>query len=503
MVIGGGIITRKLLFAVLLISSLSLTGIAGASAADVGTAQTQDVNSSTVQEKANIQLNNTCDTKKSVATQNSTDTSVKTVQNTSTATSNASTNQITAKTQTLAQETIITSDNQATATSTADSTNSTSKNSTVSKTSAQNAVSTAVNNSQNSTVTETNTNNIQSVENQGFSMQQNGVLQAAAGETKVSKNFTVSQITDAAARVKAYIETNHKLPNYVTIGTTQVEMPEFLKLLTAGLLQINNGTTTSITLKDINSAAKPSESVKSGNITKSSYLDLAKRVNTFIDANGALPNYATSSLGKLNYQSLIYTFSKIMAFYKTNERLPSYVTVKPWSTVGTSSTSTSSSSNTSTSVPASLQQYLKATKNCQVTNSQIQALAKSITSGKTSTYDKAAAIFNWVRDNLGYSFYYNTKYGAVGTLSKKTGNCVDTAHLLIALERAAGIPARYEHVKAKFTSGNWYGHVIAQVYVNGKWYNADATSSKNTFGVIKNWNTGTATYKGTYATLPF
>ncbi|MEL7670050.1 transglutaminase domain-containing protein [Methanobacterium sp.] len=464
MVIGGGIITRKLLFAVLLISSLSLTGITGASAADVGTAQTQAVNNSTVQEKANIQLNNTCDTKKSVATQNSTDKSVKTVQNTSTATSSVSTNQTTVKTQAVAQDTVSTSDNQATATSTVTSTNSTSKNSTVSK---------------------TNTNNIQ----------------AAAGETKVSKNFTVSQITDAAARVKAYIETNHKLPNYVTIGTTQVEMPEFLKLLTAGLLQINNGTTTSITLKDINSAAKPSESVKSGNITKTGYLDLAKRVNTFIDANGALPNYATSSLGKLNYQSLIYTFSKIMAFYKTNERLPSYVTVKPWSTVGSSSTSTSGS--TSTSVPASLQQYLKATKNCQVTNSQIQALAKSITSGKSSTYDKAVAIFNWVRDNLGYSFYYNTKYGAVGTLSKKTGNCVDTAHLLIALERAAGIPARYEHVKAKFTSGNWYGHVIAQVYVNGKWYNADATSSKNTFGVIKNWNTATATYYGTYASLSF
>ncbi|HEX3014342.1 MAG TPA: transglutaminase domain-containing protein, partial [Methanobacterium sp.] len=466
MEIGGGIITRKLLFAVLLIFSLSLTGIAGASAADIGTAQTQTDNISTVQEKANIQLNNTCSANKSVATQNSTNASVETVQDTGAATANVSTNQTTTA---------------STVTST-----TTSKNSTGSETNTQNAVSTAVNNSQNSVSAGTNTvNNTTNTQEEG----------AAAGETKVSKNFTVSQITDAAARVKAYIETNHKLPNYVTIGTTQVEMPEFLKLLTAGLLQINNGTTTSITLKDINSAAKPTESVKSGNIAKTGYLDLAKRVNAFINANGALPNYATSSLGKLNYESLIYTFSKVLAFYKTDDRLPSYVTVKPWSTVGTSSTSTSGS--TSTSVPASLQQYLKATKNCQVTNSQIQALAKSITSGKTSTYDKAAAIFNWVRDNLGYSFYYNTKYGAVGTLNKKTGNCVDTAHLLIALERAAGIPARYEHVKAKFTSGNWYGHVIAQVYVNGKWYNADATSSKNTFGVIKNWNTATATYYGT------
>ncbi len=483
--IGGGIITRKLLFAVLLISSLSLTGIAGVSAADIGTAQTQTVNISTVQEKANIQLNNTCNANKSVATQNSTDKSVKTVQNAGTATANVSTNQTTVKTQAIAQDTASTSVNQAIKIPAVTSTSSISKNSTSTETNTQNAVKTALNNSKNSTSTETNT--------------VNNTTGAAAGETKTatvtSKNFTVSQITDAAARVKAFIETNHKLPNYVTIGTTQVQMPEFLKLLTAGLLQLNSGKTTSITLKDVNGPAKPTESVKSGSITKSGYLDLAKRVNAFIDANGALPNYATSSLGKLNYQSLIYSFSKVLAFYKTNDRLPSYVTVKPWSTVGTSSTSTP--------VPASLQQYLKATTNCQVTNSQIQALAKKITSGKTSTYDKAAAIFNWVRDNIGYSFYYNTKYGAVGTLNAKTGNCVDTAHLLIALERAAGIPARYEHVKAQFTRGNWYGHVIAQVWVNGKWYNADATSSSNTFGVIKNWKTSTATYKGTYATLPF
>ncbi len=454
-------------FAVLLILCLSLAGIAGASAADVGTAQTQTVNNSTVHENTEIQTNNTYNETKSVVRQNSTDKSVKKMGNASTATSNVSTNK--------------------TITPEAASTSSISKNSASTGTNTKSAVKTAVNNSKNSTSTGTNT--------------VNNTTGAAAGETKtkvISPSFTASQINGAADRVKAFIETNHKLPNYVTIGTTQVQMSDFLKLLTANLLQLNGGKTTSITLKDINYAAKPTESVKSGSITKSSYLDLAKRVNTFINDKGTLPNYATSSLGKLNYQSLIYSFSKVLAFYKTNSRLPNYVTVKPWSTVGTSSTS-----NTSTPVPASLQQYLKATTNCQVTNSQIKSLASSITSGKTSTYNKAAAIFNWVRDNIGYSFYYNTKYGAVGTLNAKTGNCVDTSHLLVALERAAGIPARYEHVYAKFSSGTWYGHVIGQVWVDGKWYYADASSSRNTFGVINNWNTSTATVYGTYTSISF
>jgi transglutaminase-like putative cysteine protease len=131
------------------------------------------------------------------------------------------------------------------------------------------------------------------------------------------------------------------------------------------------------------------------------------------------------------------------------------------------------------------------------------ALSKSIISsaGATTTYAKAVAIFNWVRDNIGYSFYYNTKYGAVGTLKAKTGNCVDTTHLLIALERAAGIPARYVHGYCKFSSGSWYGHVWAEIYVGGKWYSADAISYRNSFGVIKNWNTATATIYGRYASL--
>ncbi|MGB9979355.1 transglutaminase-like domain-containing protein [Methanobacterium sp.] len=156
-----------------------------------------------------------------------------------------------------------------------------------------------------------------------------------------------------------------------------------------------------------------------------------------------------------------------------------------------------------TKTSSSTQNYVQITSNCQVTNSQIKSLAASITANKTSTYDKAVAIFNWVRDNIDYSFYYNTKYGATGTLTKMTGNCCDTAHLLIALERAAGIPAQYVHGYCKFSSGNWYGHVWVQVYVSGKWYNADATSSRNTLGVIKNWNTKTAKIYNTYASLPF
>lgn len=148
-------------------------------------------------------------------------------------------------------------------------------------------------------------------------------------------------------------------------------------------------------------------------------------------------------------------------------------------------------------------EYLKSTKNCQVNDPTIVAFANNLTNGTNSSYEKAVKIFNWVRDNLDYSFYYNTKYGAVKTLKAKLGNCVDHSHLLIALARAAGIPAKYVHGDCKFNSGNTYGHVWAQLYVDDKWYDADATSSRNTLGTINNWNTATAVIHGFYPEISF
>lgn len=303
-----------------------------------------------------------------------------------------------------------------------------------------------------------------------------------------SIKFTLNQIKSAAAKLKSFIQTNHRLPNYVTIGKSQVTMPDMLRLMTASILQLNSGIKTPVTLKNVNSPADPTGDLINGTIKKSEYLKIAKKIKSFIDSKGIVPNYATSSLGDIQYDSLVYMYSKILGFHKTKNRLPSYVTIDPIIV---------------NSLPSDLQQYLQPTENCQSDDSRIKSLASLLTKGISSTHSKGVKLFNWVRDNLSYSFYYNTRYGAVNTYRNKTGNCVDHSHLLIALARAAGIPARYAHGKCTFTSGNVYGHVWAQFYVNGKWYNADAISSKNSFGAINNWDKDTVTMKGIYSELPF
>ncbi|BDH78957.1 hypothetical protein MTTB_03360 [Methanothermobacter tenebrarum] len=299
-----------------------------------------------------------------------------------------------------------------------------------------------------------------------------------------NSSISISGVLSAAKNLKSFIESNKRLPAYVTVSNQNLTVAQFFELMLKVIVQLNSGQTSPLTPRTVTEAPNPSGSA-TGQITKSEYIQVINKVLDFIKAYGRAPNYATANIGSISYPNMVYATSRILAFYSDNQRLPNYVTITDFS--GQNS---------------GLSQYLAATANCQVNDPSIQALAARLTAGLTSAWDKAKAVFNWVRDNISYSFYYNTRYGAVGTLKYRTGNCCDQAHLVVALARAAGLPARYVHGICTFSSGT-YGHVWAQIYINGVWYNADPTSTRNSLGVINNWNTATATIRGVYASLPF
>jgi len=265
----------------------------------------------------------------------------------------------------------------------------------------------------------------------------------AAGAPVKVNGLTLAQLKAGTSRVQAYFNKNGRLPKYVSFGTRKIPIAKFKKNIAKVGLKLNTIKVNGLTVYQI----------KAG----------ISRVQLFYARYGRLPNFVSFGTRQIP----ISTFKSNLA------------------TLGLIIKTTSSNSVG------------------QPDTSSVAALAKSLTAGSTSAYDSAVNIFNWVRDNIAYSFYYNTKYGAEGTLQHRQGNCVDTSHLLIALARDAGITARYVHGTCQFNSGTWYGHVWAQLYVNGKWYNADAISYSNSLGVIKNWNTATYKLNGIYTTLPF
>jgi transglutaminase-like putative cysteine protease len=109
-------------------------------------------------------------------------------------------------------------------------------------------------------------------------------------------------------------------------------------------------------------------------------------------------------------------------------------------------------------------------------NTQIQSLAAQITQDKTSPADKARAIYDWIGDHIKYAGYIPDIKGAVYALENTSGDCTEFACLMVALCRAAGIPARFLEGVTYTSVTNDPKHDWTEIYLPGPgWVPVDAT----------------------------
>ncbi|MFM5953558.1 MAG: transglutaminase-like domain-containing protein [Novosphingobium sp.] len=86
-----------------------------------------------------------------------------------------------------------------------------------------------------------------------------------------------------------------------------------------------------------------------------------------------------------------------------------------------------------------------------------------------------AAIRDWVAGAMTYEpGASHAGTCATDTFVQRRGVCRDYAHLLIALARAASIPARYASVYAPDVDPPDF-HAVAEVFLGGEWHLVDAT----------------------------
>jgi len=307
------------------------------------------------------------------------------------------------------------------------------------------------------------------------------------------KSLSFKNIIAGANTVKTYYASNGKLPASVTLAGIEFSMPEFFYLMSKAINNLENSSASAVAIiYGVKEPTSPSgDNIGSADLDKDGYFRLARLAAHYVEVKNRPPDYISTTFGNVIYSELADAFSRILVFYNSNDNyLPNYVTLRY--SDGTTPVDpiyvTGSGLNEKNRV-TDLTPYLQSSTNCQVNNSKIKAVVNTLTAGLTTDYDKAVAIYNYVRDQISYSFYYDTRYGSVGTLDAKTGNCVDQAHLVIAMYRTAGLAARYVHGTCYFSSGSTYGHVWAQVLIDDMWVVTDPTSSRNSFGKVVNWNT--------------
>ncbi|BAM69960.1 conserved hypothetical protein [Methanothermobacter sp. CaT2] len=358
-----------------------------------------------------------------------------------------------------------------------------------------------------------------------------------------SGTLNSSEVLQASVRVANFMEKYQRLPENISAGNRSLDCASY----TYALSRVLRGSRT-VEYRTVNSPALDIRRI-SLKLSRTQYNEITVRFRDFTDKYSRCPSTVSYTGGKIDFYNTVYLLSKIGRYRYQKGRMPTYVYIRtpvPLNAYRINSQTVDSrirsinseirktsslikriririrtTGNTRTRimlqnrlrslenrytylkgqlryyeglknspwyVPPSLKRYLSSTAYCSVTDPNVVYLAREL-SGNTS-YSTAQNLFTWVLDNVDYSFYYRTRYGASGTLRLREGNCVDQAHLMVALARTSGIPARYVRGYCRFISGNWYSHVWAQVWIRGRgWVTADTTHSLNRVGHVSNWNT--------------
>ena len=125
---------------------------------------------------------------------------------------------------------------------------------------------------------------------------------------------------------------------------------------------------------------------------------------------------------------------------------------------------------------SNVRRYLGPSPAIESTSPKIKKLAKQVGADQEKGWDKAEAIYDWVRENVQFDaeFVDRPIRGALAALSSGKGDCEDLSALFIAICRAAGIPARTVWVP---------GHCYPEFYLideqgEGHWFPCQAAGTR-------------------------
>jgi transglutaminase-like putative cysteine protease len=137
------------------------------------------------------------------------------------------------------------------------------------------------------------------------------------------------------------------------------------------------------------------------------------------------------------------------------------------------------------------QHYLQAGKFFESDHPELVATTSKVTAEKTTELEKAQAIFDFVRTHVKYQRFGADTKGALYALQNKKGDCTEYSALIVAMSRAAGIPARLNGVMALKTDSGKAGtdnHNHAEIYLaEYGWVPAEATFKSLSLGGMVNF----------------
>jgi len=192
-------------------------------------------------------------------------------------------------------------------------------------------------------------------------------------------------------------------------------------------------------------------------ITKSQYLDMAKRLIAYVEKYNQMPNNIKIGNKLMRGSDYTYMFARILVYYDTNKALPKYANVNS-------------------------KAFIKPSEN---TDTVYDYFVKTF--GKVTCIDDALEKIA----GRGYGYYYDDVYSnrqSIDRIKNRQGvNCTDSTAVFYHIGKALGYEVRAVHVKCRGGDGHIRLQLKHPTRTGGSWINRDPAAVLDSGVITKVW----------------
>ena len=239
-------------------------------------------------------------------------------------------------------------------------------------------------------------------------------------------NYTYAAIVAKAKSIKTNVEKEYKLG----------EASTWSYYIAKEVIQ-RTKTVTKIT---VHGASKSTGNDFGRQISKSDYLDMAKRLCKYVESHKQLPNNIKTGNKLMRVSDYTYMFSRILVYYDVNKKLPSKANVNS-------------------------KAFIKPTEY----PNKVYGLWVKYIKTKPKMLDD---VCDYIKNHFTYQFYYDDHKSNEEVLKTKAGNCTDLLQLLTNMADAMDYDWEVIHTQCKQSK---VGHVYGRFKKKGtsNWFIRD------------------------------
>ena len=194
---------------------------------------------------------------------------------------------------------------------------------------------------------------------------------------------------------------------------------------------------------------------------KTTYLDMAKRLTKYVEANGQLPNNIKAKLDNKTYYvkvgDYVYMFSRILVYFDEKGELPKYANINS-------------------------KAFIKPTE----TGNVVYDYWVKKFGFKPTSLDE---ILEYVAKHFNYEYYYDDIKSNAQVIQTKAGNCTDLLQMLYNLAKKLGYTIEVLHVHCSGGDGHVRARFKHPKHTNGEWIYRDIACVASTGNIYCNWCT--------------